>query len=339
MAKPDSEGRYLMEIQYLEEFKAYLENQRGLAKSTIKAYTYDLGYYYEWMGVAKLKMEEVGPKDLDGYVRYMREKKKLEAKTCKRRIASISTYYKWMVREKLVKTDPVYYIELPKAPQRLPVYLGEEEAEKFYEMLDSEARERPIIGVRNKALFMLMVNGGLRISEAVSMVESQITMKDGYPVTVNVIGKGDKERQIPLNSECGEAILAWMETKKALREDDDLARKVTRKGRKELESKFLFPGRGGGGLNESTVQIKMQAIRKKIFGEKKITPHKLRHTFGTRLFQNKVDLRTVQELLGHASLATTQIYTHVEDEQKRDAVMGLRRKATGAEVGLGRKKS
>lgn len=315
-----------MEIQYLEQFRAYLENQRGLAATTIRAYTYDLGYYYEWLEKSKLNMDEVGPKDLDGYVRHMRDKKNLGPKTCKRRIASISTYYKWMVREKLVKSDPVYFIELPKAPQRLPIYLGEDESEKFFEILDKEAAERPIIGVRNRALFMLMVNGGLRVSEAVTMEERQITMKDGYPITVNVIGKGNKERQIPLNPECAAAIMAWMETKKALRDDDDLARKVTRKGRKELQSKFLFPGRNGGSLDESTVQIKMQAIRKKHFNGKKLTPHKLRHTFATRLFQNKVDLRTVQELLGHASLATTQIYTHVEDQQKRDAVMGLRRK-------------
>jgi integrase/recombinase XerD len=231
-----------------------------------------------------------------------------------------------MVREGIVKNDPVYFIELPKAPSRLPVYLGEDEMVKFQNILEEEAQKRPIIGVRNRAMFMLMMFGGLRISEALSIKESQISIRDGYPVMVTIIGKGNKERQVPLNEEISRTMLAWIETKKALRDDDDLARKYTKKARIQLSSEFLFPGKGGKPVNKYTVQAKMKDIREKHFPDKKLTPHKLRHTFATALFRAKVDIKTAQELLGHSSIATTQIYTHVEDEQKREAVMKLGKK-------------
>jgi site-specific recombinase XerD len=315
-----------MALQKTDEFKSFLTSQRGLADSTIRAYGYDLGYYEVWLKKEGKKLEDIGPKDLDRYVQFMRKEKDLGAKTCKRRIAAISTYYKWMVREGILKNDPVYFIELPKAPARLPVYLSENEIAQFYKLLEDEASKRPVVGVRNRALFLLMMFGGLRISEALTIRERQITIKDGYPVMVTVIGKGNKERQVPLNEDISRALLAWIETKKALREDDDLARKYTRRPRIELASEFLFPGKDGKPINKYTVQAKMMEIRKRHFPEKKLTPHKLRHTFATALFQNKVDIKTIQELLGHSTIATTQIYTHVEDEQKREAVMKLRKK-------------
>jgi site-specific recombinase XerD len=315
-----------MEIEKLSEFKTFLATQRGLANTTIRAYEYDLKYYIEWLEKESRKLEEIGPKDLDKYVQYMRKEKNLEAKTCKRRIAAISTYYKWMVREGLLKNDPVYFIELPKAPSRLPVYLDEDEMVKFQNLLEEEAQNRPIIGVRNRALFMLMMFGGLRISEALSIRESNISVRDGYPVMVTIVGKGDKERQVPLNEDISRTLLAWIETKKALRDDEDLARKYTTKPKIHTSSDYLFPGKGGKPVNKYTVQMKMMDIREKHFPEKKLTPHKLRHTFATALFRAKVDIKTAQELLGHSSIATTQIYTHVEDEQKREAVMKLGKK-------------
>lgn len=312
-----------MEIKQLQEFKTFMTTQRGLADTTIRAYEYDLKYYTEWLEKEALKLEEIGPKDLDKYVQYMRKEKNLEAKTCKRRIAAISTYYKWMVREGILKNDPVYFIELPKAASRLPVYLGEDEMIKFEKILEDEAQKRPIIGVRNRALFMLMMFGGLRISEALSIKENQIAVRDGYPVMVTIIGKGNKERQVPLNEDISRTLLAWIETKHALRDDDDLARKYTRKSKTQLTSEYLFPGKGGKPINKFTIQTKLKDIRENHFPGKKLTPHKLRHTFATALFRAKVDIKTAQELLGHSSIATTQIYTHVEDEQKREAVMRL----------------
>jgi site-specific recombinase XerD len=319
-------GAIPMPIERMEKFKNFLNGQRGLANSTIRAYEYDLKYYDAWLIKDSKKIEEIGPKDLDRYVQHMRRENHLEAKTCKRRIAAISTYYKWMVREGVLKNDPVYFIELPKAPSRLPVYLNEEEIDTFKNLLEAEAAKRPIIGVRNRALFMLMMYGGLRISEALNLKEGQITIRDGYPVMVTVIGKGNKERQVPLNEELSRTLLAWIETKHTLRDDDELARKYTRKAKIELASEQLFPGKDGKPLNKYTVQMKMVEIRKKHFPEKKLTPHKLRHTFATSLFKNHVDIKTTQELLGHSSIATTQIYTHVEDEQKREAVMRLGKK-------------
>jgi site-specific recombinase XerD len=321
--KTEFRGAVLMEIFKVGEFADYLALQRGLSASTIRAYRYDLTYYGQWLESSGKRLADVVPKDLDGYVRYMAGTLGLQAKTCKRRIAAISTYHKWLVREGIVKNDPVYFVELPKAGARLPVYLADDEIRRFAELMEAEAAKRPIIGARNRALMYLMIFGGLRISEALSITERKITFRDGYPVMISIVGKGDKERQVPLAEDVARALLAWMETKKALRDNDDLARRCTRKNRAELTSEYLFPGRNGRPLNKFTVQQKVKSMRD-AFGGKKLTPHKLRHTFATSLFRAGVDIKTTQELLGHASIATTQIYTHVEDAQKLDAVRRLR---------------
>lgn len=311
-----------MEFDNIKAFAEYLGLQRGLAPATIREYRYDLRSYAAWLKAAELKLSAVGPKDLDGYVRHMRGELGLAPKTCKRRIAAVSTYHKWMVREGVLQNDPVYFIQLPKAAARLPVYLTKEEIERFVQMTEDEAARRPIVGTRNRALMYLMMFGGLRISEALSIRETSISMQDGNPIMVSVIGKGDKERQVPLAEKASRAVRAWMEVKKALRDDDDLARKYTRKNLRELTSDYLFPGQNGRPMNKRTVQQKIVSLRGE-FGGKKLTPHKLRHTFATSLFRAKNDIKVIQELLGHSSIATTQIYTHVEANQIIEAVKSL----------------
>lgn len=312
-----------MALINIKEFSEYLTLQRGLSPSTVRAYRYDLAYYDAWLTAEGLGIADVGPKDIDRYIRHMSGVVGLQAKTCKRRIAAVSTYHKYLIREEVIKNDPVYHTQLPKAPERLPVYLTEEEIITFARLMEDEAARRPVVGARDRALMYLMMFGGLRISEALSITEDKITRADGLPVSVSIIGKGNKERQVYFADDVIRAVASWMKIKEELKNDDDLARKVTTKSRAELDSPYLFPGRDGEPLDKRTVQIKVKSIRKR-FGEKKLTPHKLRHSFATSLFRNKVDIKTIQELLGHASIATTQIYTHVEDSQKRAAVAGLK---------------
>jgi len=244
----------------------------------------------------------------------------ISTKTSRRRIAAVSAFHKWMVREGILNNDPVYFIAFPKVSSRLPVYFTEEEVHLFAQLMEKEANKRPIIGVRNRALMYLMMFSGLRISEALSIKETNIAFRDGVPVMITVLGKGNKERQIPLSDDASRAVRAWIETRNVLRDDEDLARKLTRKNRAELTSEYLFPGRNGKPMNKFAVQRKVQTLRP-MFGGKKLTPHTFRHTFATSLFRMGVSIKTTQELLGHASIATTQIYTHVEDSQKLDAVM------------------
>jgi integrase/recombinase XerD len=310
-------------IKHYDDFADFLRDQRGLSGRTIKEYTYDLGYFFRWLQEAGKVLEKVEPKEMNEYVKHMRNGLGLGQATCKRRVAAVSTYYKWMVREKLADKDPVYFIELPKAPKRLPVYLSSEEVVKLYAELDQEADSRPIIGLRNRALTLLMINAGLRVSEAAQLVERQITLKDGYPVKVAVIGKGDKEREVNLNERTSKALRAWLEAKKLLRDDENFARKVSRKPKEVMRSEYVFPGQKGGHLEVRTIQRKIKRMRK-MFGEKKVTPHKLRHTFATMLYGGGVDINTIRALLGHENIATTQIYTHVEDSQKAEAIRKLK---------------
>jgi site-specific recombinase XerD len=311
-----------MEFDNIKVFGEFLGVQRGLSPGTVRGYRYDLRYYAEWLSAAGKTLGDVGPKDLDGYVRYMRGEMGLAPKTCKRRMAAVSTYHKWLVREGVLPNDPVHFIMLPKAAARLPVYLAEEEMARFEELVEGEAARRPIVGVRNRALMYLMMYGGLRISEALAIREGDIVLHGGVPVMVKVVGKGDKEREVDLADKAAAAVRSWMDVKKALREDDDLARKYTRKNRLEIASDYLFPGRDGRQMDRRPVQRKLEGLRGN-FGGKKLTPHKLRHTFATALFRAKADIATIAELLGHASIATTQIYTHVEASQRREAVRRL----------------
>jgi len=311
-----------MEFDNIKEFSEFLGLQRNLSPGTVRGYRFDLRYYAEWLIDNSLKLSDVGPKDLEVYIRYMHGEKRLSVKTIKRRVAAISTYHKWLFREGILKNDPVYSIMLPKAPARLPVYLLKDEIARFEELIEAEAERRPIIGTRNRALMYLMVFAGLRISEALSLRETSIALQDGIPFRLSVIGKGNKEREVPLADKAAHALRIWLDAKQALRENDDLARKYTRKTHAEIMSDYLFPGRRGRPMCARAVQQKMKTLREE-FNDRKLTPHKLRHTFATALFRAGVDINTTRELLGHASIATTQIYTHVEASQMRDAVKRL----------------
>lgn len=305
-----------------KEFARYLEFQRGLSPATVRGYRYDLRYYGRWLYSVKKKLSKVKPKDVEGYVHYMRGELELMPKTVKRRMAAVSTYYKWLVHEEVLESNPVYNMVLPKAGTRLPVYLLEEEIERFENIFEEEAKRRPIVGVRNRAMMYLMMYAGLRISEALSLREADITMLNGVPDTVTVIGKGNKQRLVPLAEKAARAVGYWLDTREALRVDRKTARMLTRKDPVELASPYLFPGEHGRPLNVRPIQQKIESLRGE-FGGKKLTPHKLRHTFATALFRKGADIKTTQDLLGHASIATTQIYTHVEESQRRAAVRRL----------------
>jgi len=313
-----------VEFDNIAAFSEYLEFQRGLSAGTIRAYRYDLSYYAKWLKLTGKNLADVMPKDIDGYVRYMHGELGIFPRTGKRRVAAISTFHKWMVREGILKNDPVHFIVFPKSASRLPVYLTKEEIIQFAMIMENEANKLPVVGTRNRALMYLMMFSGLRISETLSIRETNITVLDGQPTMVTVIGKGNKERQVPLSTDASRAVRAWLDTRKAMLDDTRSQRKrrLTRRNTAELASEYLFPGRDGKPMNPSTVQVKMQKLRE-AFGGKKLTPHTLRHTFATSLFRAGVDIKTTQELLGHSSIATTQIYTHVEDSQKRSAVMKL----------------
>ena len=308
-----------MEFDNIKEFAEYLGLHRGLSPATVKAYRYDLRYYAEWLSAVGKTLSEVGPKDLEVYIRYMFGELQLQPKTGKRRMAAISTYYKWLVHEEVLASNPVYNMVLPKAGTRLPVYLLKDEIEQFENIFEEEARHRLIVGVRNRALMYLMAFAGLRISEVLALREADVTLQNGIPYTVTVVGKGNKERQVPLSEKAARAVGYWLDTREALRVDRKTARMLTRKDTAELESPYLFPGRDGRMMSKRNVQRKLVVLREE-FNNKKLTPHKLRHTFGSSLIREGVDLKTIQELLGHASIATTQIYTHVEASQLRAAV-------------------
>jgi len=312
-----------MEFDNVKGFADYLGVQRGLSPATVQQYKKDLRYYAEWLVATGKELVDIGPNDMDAYALYMAGELGLSPATCKRRVASISAYNTWLMRVGELKSNPVYKIMLPKSAKRLPVYIAKEEIPRFEEVVEEEVRRRPIVGARNRALIYLMMYGGLRISEALSLKEANITFENEMPAMLTVVGKGNKERQVDLGKKAIQALHYWMAARKTLRDNDDLARKLTRKNYMELTSAYIFPGRDGRPLNMRTVQKKIESMRGIFGGAKKLTPHKLRHTYATLLIGKGVDLQTTRDMLGHASIATTQIYVHVDKAQRRAAAMLL----------------
>lgn len=300
-----------------EKFLSFLTKERGLSPKTCMDYGIDLGTWLTWLKENGLDKQEIGPQVVQAYVRSLREKGSAPA-TIARKVSSCSTFYKWAKREGIVKENPVYFIDLPKKPRRLPVYLSEDEKGRFLERLIREAKELPYTGIRNKALFSLMLYAGLRITEARTLKPHNIVYQDGQPYRVRVIGKGNKEREVRLHQDAATALTQWLAVREAMK-NPEVARKLTQRSPKELNSEFIFPGPEGEPMTAKAIQEAIRRIGKEVCPGKKLTPHKLRHTCATWLHRRGAPLIAIQKALGHENIATTTIYTHL-DNKELDAI-------------------
>ncbi|MBL8024813.1 MAG: tyrosine-type recombinase/integrase [Fibrobacteres bacterium] len=296
-----------------EEFLSFLKQERGLSTQTQREYGIDLDTWSRWLKENGLEGQEVGPKVVQGYVRTLREKG-LAPATVARKVSSCSTYHKWAKREGHIKENPVYFIELPKRPKRLPIYLSDDERMRFLSRLNSEAEESPYMGTRNRAMFALMLFTGLRITETRTLQATNIIMQAGQPYRVRVVGKGDKEREVRLHPEAVAALSRWLAVREAMK-DPETSRKVTRRSPKELYSNYLFPGPIGEPMSAKGIQEIMRRLAKEVSPGKRLTPHKLRHSCATWLHRRGAPLVAIQKVLGHENISTTTIYTHLEDKE------------------------
>lgn len=275
----------------IHEFINYLSVERGLAVNTLESYGRDLRQYSQYLQRDDdSDLDSVSRGTILNYLLHLQTQGKATA-TIARRLAALKAFYQFLVREKMIKNDPTANLESPKLEKRLPKVLTVAEVER---LLAQPSGSEPS-GIRDRAMLELLYATGLRVSELVSLDLADVNLETGY---IKCSGKGSKERIVPLGSL---AIISCREFLSHAR-----GRLV-----KEQSEKALFVNHHGHRLTRQGFWKIVKRYADEAGIEKEITPHTLRHSFATHLLENGADLRSVQEMLGHADISTTQIYTHV----------------------------
>ena len=277
-------------------FEEYLSVELRLAHLTVETYVTECNIYLRFLAETGTSPADVTPLSVIEYLVH-RQVNSASQKTIAKAISALRCFFSYAVLEGVCAENPVELIEVPKIIRRIPLVLKEEEVELFLSTIDISTSA----GIRDRALFELIYSCGLRVSEAVSLTVDAVFLKEGY---VRVMGKGSKERLVPM----GQCARDWLET--YLNESRP---HLLKKGKHHSE---LFLNYRGGGLSRKGMWKRFHEISRISGIEAKI--HTLRHSFATHLLRGGADLRSVQELLGHQDISTTEIYTHVhEDELKR----------------------
>ncbi|WLV23491.1 site-specific tyrosine recombinase XerD [Aciduricibacillus chroicocephali] len=283
----------------VEDFFHYLLIERGLSDNTIISYRRDLDKYKTYIEkvAVKEKWELVGRHDLLGFLRVQKDEGKSSA-TIARMLSSIRLFHQFLVRERIVEQDASLHIETPRKDRKLPGVLSVGEIEQLLEI----SGDAPL-DYRNKAMFELMYATGLRVSELITLKMDDLHLQLGF---LQCFGKGSKERIVPLGTVAAHAVETYL----------SYGRPALVK--KQPNETAVFVNRNGRSLTRQGFWkvLKAQSVEANI--KNPLTPHTLRHSFATHLLENGADLRSVQEMLGHTDISTTQIYTHVTKKRLRE---------------------
>ena len=281
--------------QLLDQFLHYLIVEKGLSKNTIEAYSHDLNQFLNHLkGKGTQEIGEVDKFDVRGFLLALK-RKNLSTKSILRNLVAIRTFYKFLIQEGILETNPIEQLESPKVAKTLPEILTLKEIEK---LLEQPNLQTPL-GIRDRAMLEILYATGMRVSELTHLPTHQVNLEGGY---VLIFGKGSKERIVPLGGEAMKWITLYLNT----------VRGILSKGR---ENSSLFINRSGKGMSRQGFWKNLKNYAKKAGLRKRITPHLLRHSFASHLLEGGADLRSVQMMLGHVDISTTQIYTHVTGER------------------------
>lgn len=284
---------------YKKGFKAYLQLERSLSDNSVEAYLTDvekLTTYLQATSIMKTP-EEIELKDLQGFIKWVAELGMTQTSQA-RTISGIRSFYKYCLLEEITKKDPTTLLEAPKLKRQLPDFLSFEEIEKIIGEIDLSTAE----GGRNKAILETMYSCGLRVSEVVNLRLSQLYFDVGF---IRVIGKGNKERLVPIGSSAIKYVNIYRQNIRV--------HLPVQNGEEDI----LFLNRRGHRLSRVMIFLIIKDLVKKAGLTKTISPHTFRHSFATHLVEGGADLRAVQEMLGHESITTTEIYTHLDREYLR----------------------
>jgi len=280
---------------YLKGFKAYLQLERSMSDNTVEAYLHDVALLSEFMHASyeSVKITDVELKHLQAFVMHINDFD-FAVGTQARVLSGIKSFFRFLLLEELVSKDPTALLEAPKLKRTLPSVLSIEEIDLLVAAIDHSKPE----GQRNRAMIETMYSCGLRVSELVNLAISNIYLDIGF---ARVIGKGNKERLVPMGATAAAQI-------KMYRDHIRNRLPVIKKGDEDV----LFLNRRGGKLSRVMVFMILKDLAEKAGLKKNIHPHTFRHSFATHLVEAGADLRAVQEMLGHKSITTTEIYTHLD---------------------------
>lgn len=287
---------------YKKGFKAYLQLEKSLSDNTVQAYLQDIEKLTQYLLLIK---EEKSPQqiiltDLEKFVKWISELG-MTATSQSRIISGIKNFYKYCLQEEIATKDPTALLEAPKLKRSLPDVLSFDEIESIIAAIDLSKTE----GVRNKAMIETLYSCGLRVTELVNLKISCLYLDIGF---IRVIGKGDKERLVPVGSSAIKHIEIY--------KNNTRVHIPIKPGNEDI----LFLNRRGRNLSRVMIFMIIKELAKHAGITKNISPHTFRHSFATHLVEGGADLRAVQEMLGHESITTTEIYTHLDREYLRDTL-------------------
>lgn len=283
---------------YLKDFLVYLEVEKNFSKHTVRAYNSDILSFLIWLD--NTQVEDTNHEKLKEYLIFI-QKFNYSKTTLSRKIAAIRTFYRFLYRERIIDSNPANSVHSPKRNKSLPKFLSNTEIEQI---LNNIKITTPA-GYRNRTILELLYATGMRVSELSNLNFGNLNLEENE---ITVLGKGSKERIVLISSRAKEFLEKYIANVRQMipEEKCDLS---------ENENSPVFINKTGYRLQTQSIRTALNDIVKKIELPKKVTPHIFRHSFATKLLENGADLRVVQELLGHASISNTQIYTHVSTER------------------------
>ena len=289
---------YMWEAE-IQSFGDYLKIERGLSKHSHEAYLRDIQKLATYLAVSPIAINEVDESHILAFLKDLHALG-IEASTQSRTLSGIRAFFQFLVFDGTLKTDPTVHVKNPQMGRKLPDTLSFDEITAILDQADLSTPE----GVRNRAMLEFLYGAGLRVSELIGLKREDIYEDQGF---IKVRGKGDKERLVPAGRDAFRYLNLYLES---VRPSIPVKKDATH---------FVFLNRRGSGLSRVMVFLICKDLASKAGITKVISPHTFRHSFATHLIEGGADLRTVQEILGHASLSTTQIYTHVSPERLQTA--------------------
>lgn len=291
-----------MLLQYVDGFLNHMRVEKGASSMTLISYRTDLSQFLEFLSNRNSLPQEAVDKDLFNhksvreYLAYL-QNNGLSRSTMARKLAALRSFVKYLCREDVLMSNPIAAVSTPKQEKKLPRFLYPKEVEALIDAPDVRLPG----GARDKAILEVLYATGIRVSELVSMDLSDVYFDEGF---IKVLGKGGKERIVPLGEKASEALTAYINGIRRSQEH--------KRGR---DQKAVFLNKFGDRLTARSVRNIINKYVEEVAINQKVSPHTLRHTFATHLLNGGADLRSVQEMLGHVKLSTTQVYTHVTKDQ------------------------
>ncbi len=283
-------------LELVERFIEYMRLMKNASEHTLRAYKSDLDAFYRFLKKEKLPtdLKDISKREIRFFLGELTQEKK-STKTVLRRLSSLRSLYRYGLREKRVERSPLDDIESPKKGKKLPVSITYSQVELLLSQPDTET----YLGYRDRVMMELLYSSGLRLSELTGLNCEDF---DERSETLNIFGKGKKQRKAPITGSAAKWLLSYLEHPK----------------RESKDKKAIFLNRWGTRINPRSVDRNFAIYLQKSGLSERITPHTIRHTIATHWLENGMDLKTIQLLLGHNSLATTTIYTHVSSKLKRE---------------------